>query len=273
VSDAVADALGWNADTNPGTSTLLDESSFYPHFSADIQRAKSRVVMFTPYIGKTRWPQIEPFITDAAARGVEIFLLHRPLDDRVWQEGDPSFGRSVFNSLRGAGVRLIPFSGIHAKTIVIDGEIVYEGSLNWASHVNTYEHMWRFESSQLAAVVERMLQLRDVVKVFAGDEPHAMVCPNCGGFLYALNQRDKGANWAKQAIALACSNYARDKSLCSGYIRRIDQRAPFIALPTCDRGSEMWLYYTKTKGHPWDWRCEHKSCKKIRWIQGDPTPK
>jgi hypothetical protein len=272
VTGSTSRALGWSVDADPQRTTFLDEATFYPSFIADLEKARERVVLYTPFVGKTRWPQIEPFILDAAERGVQVFVLHRPLDDQAWRQGDPSFGTAVFAALRAAGVRLIPFSGIHAKTIVIDGRFVYEGSLNWASHVDTYEHMWRFESPQLAALIERMLQLKDVIRPFEDDAESSRVCPKCGGPLFVLNQADKGANWARQAVALACSNHARDKNLCDGYIRGVDKRAPFADPPPCEKGTEMWLYYTQTTGRPWEWRCDHKSCGRIRWIDGDITP-
>jgi hypothetical protein len=255
---AAAGVAGWSLDVAPKAATLLDESTFYPALRADLHGAQHRLIMFTPYIGKTRWPQVEPMVVDAAERGVEVFILHRPLEDRVWQEGDPAFGRTVFDSLRASGVRLVPFAGIHAKTIVVDSKVVYEGSLNWASHVDTYEHMWRFESPDLAALVERMLQLRNIVNAFGLEDANTRACPHCDGPLYVINQREKGANFANQAIALACANQAHDKSLCKGYIRGIDQRAPFRSVPACERGTDMWLYYTKQTGRPWEWRCEHR---------------
>jgi len=272
VTRSTPGALGWSVDADPQGTTLLDEATFYPSLTADLEKARERVVLFTPYIGKTRWPQIEPFIVNAAGRGVQVFVLHRPLDDQAWRQGDPRFGMAVFADLRAAGVRLIPFAGIHAKTIVIDGRVIYEGSLNWASHVDTYEHMWRFESPQLAALVERMLQLRDVIRPFEDDDQNPRVCPKCGGPLFILNQADRGANWARQAVALACANNARDKSLCEGYIRGVDKRAPFADHPSCEKGTEMWLHYTQKSGRPWEWRCDHKSCRRIRWIDGDITP-
>jgi len=137
---------------------------------------------------------------------------------------------------------------------------------------DTYEHMWRFESPDLAALVERMLQLRNIVNAFGLEDANTRACPHCDGPLYVINQREKGANFANQAIALACANQARDKSLCKGYIRGIDQRAPFRSVPACERGTDMWLYYTKQTGRPWEWRCEHRSCPRLRWISGDPTP-
>ncbi len=199
-----------------------------------------------------------------------MILLHKPLSDPAWRDGDPGFGAAVFTALRASGVHLVPVSGVHAKTIVIDRQIVYDGSLNWASQTASYEQMWRFESRDMAALVERMLQLDAVQKLFEEKRPDARTCPNCGGDLMLVNQREK-ANRSfvdQQPMKLACATHAENKDACSGYLRRVNDRAPFRTAPRCDRGSVMRVHYT-SKGRPWDWRCGHVGCRKIRWLQGD----
>ncbi len=271
VAKTVAEARGWSLE-RPKSSTLLRETEFYGAFAADLSSAASRVILYTPFIGKTRWPQVEPLISALRERGVEVYLLHKPLSDPEWRTGDVAFGRTVFDSLTAIGVRLIPMSGVHAKTIVIDGEIVYEGSLNWASQTSSYEHMWRFDSRDMAVLVEKMLQLKPLVEAYAveGAGNH---CPKCGGPLVLVNQTDKKISQFGQRdlqpMKLGCANYAEDKDSCEGYLRRVDGRPPFVKPPMCPRGTRMKLNYSAKTGRPWDWRCGHSTCKAIRWARGD----
>lgn len=153
VAKSAADATGWTL--SPTKAALLTEADFYPHFAGDLASASERVILYTPFIGKTRWPLVEPHITAMRERGVKVFLLHKPLSDPEWRTGDPEFGKAVFAHLKSIGVYLVPISGVHAKTIVIDSRVVYEGSLNWASQTRSYEHMWRFDSKEMALLVER----------------------------------------------------------------------------------------------------------------------
>ncbi len=271
LTDSSRAESAWISDVPSDSATLLDETQFYSHFERDLANARERVLLFTPFVGKRRWPKIEPHVTSVANRGVEVFLFHRPLDDASWREGDPQFGRRVFEGLSAAGVHLIPISGVHAKTISIDDEIVYEGSLNWASHTASYEHMWRIEDPGFARLINRMLQLREITRPFSEGFADATTCPNCGGQLRLLNQRDKGANWSKQAMAFVCENYSRDKKSCRGYLRGVDKRPPIRSLQVCDRGTTMHLYRTKN-GRPWEWRCSHRSCSWTRWNKGDIEP-
>jgi hypothetical protein len=260
-------AQGWGVSAASKSVTLLTETDFYSSFTLDLSKAKNRVVLYTPFIGKTRWPLVEPHISALTNRGVQVFLLHKPLTDPEWRRGDPAFGKAVLDALKSSGVTLIPISGVHSKTIVIDDYIVYDGSLNWASQTASYEHMWRFLSSGMAALVARMLQLEPVLQAFSEDD-HASRCPRCGGPLIVVNQAQQGIQNDSNPMKLGCLNYAKDKESCAGYLRRVDARAPFESPPVCDKGTRMALRYAKT-GRPWAWHCGHKTCKPIRWVKGD----
>ena len=224
------------------------------------------MVLYTPFIGKTRWPLVVPYIAMLRERDLEVLLLHKPISDPAWRRGDMEFGKSVFDSLARLGVKLIPLSGVHAKTIVIDSKVVYEGSLNWASQTSSYEHMWRFNSPDMAKLVEKMLRLDAITKAF-GEEPAGDRCLKCGGPLILINQ-------ARQHLAdphplkLGCARWNEDKTTCNGYLRRVDGRAPFLDPPKCPCGARMSVKYGKD-GHPWNWTCGHKGCRTIRWVNGD----
>lgn len=261
-------AVGWGTADAPAAVTLHDETSFYPAFLADLAAAREQVVLYTPYIGKTRWPKVAAHITDLAARGVEVILLHKPLSDPAWKEGDPVWGKKVFTSLADAGVKLVPISGVHAKTILIDGRLVYEGSLNWASQTQSYEHMLRIESRDVALLVERMMQLRDLLSGFRIPNAPEATCPNCGGPLIVINQTSQGVKGDSQPLKLACLNYQLKKAACKGHLRGVDQRAPFLKPPNCPKGSPMTIKWSSS-GKPWSWSCPHKGCQWPRWRFGD----
>ncbi len=266
IAQSISASQAWSTD-KPRDAQLHTEATFYPAFASDLSEARERVVLYTPFIGKTRWPIIEPHIAALRARGVPVYLLHKPLSDREWRQADPAFGATVFASLRSIGVHLIPISGVHAKTIVIDGRIVYDGSLNWASQTSSYEHMWRLASKDMALLVERMLQLEPIVEAFGSSEQRANQCPNCHGPLILINQTQQAMRDA-YPVKLGCYNYSEDKERCDGYLRRVDGRPPFATPPKCPRGVPMKLTYSRT-GRPWAWGCGQKGCRVIRWARGD----
>jgi hypothetical protein len=267
VAQGVSDVNRWTF-TRRKSVTLLTETDFYGAFTNDLNEAKERVILYTPFIGTTRWPSVEPQIAAMRQRGVAVYLLHKPLSDPDWKRGNQDFGRSVFERLVAIGVKLIPISGVHAKTIVIDGRIVYEGSLNWASQTVSYEHMWRFESRDMAALVEKMLQLKPIIEAYT-QENVGDRCPSCAGRLMLINQAQQSQRDV-HPVKLGCYNHAEDKESCEGYLRRVDGRAPFLRPPTCGKGSRMEVHFSQS-GKPWDWRCAHKGCKAVRWARGDCT--
>jgi hypothetical protein len=266
IAQSVSASRAWSTE-KPRDAALLTEATFYPAFARDLGDARERVVLYTPFIGKTRWPIIEPHIAALRSRGVAVYLLHKPLSDREWKQGDPAFGAAVFASLRAMGVHLIPLSGVHAKTIVIDGRIVYDGSLNWASQTSSYEHMWRLASKEMALLIERMLQLEPIVEAFGSSEQRGAQCPKCQGPLILINQTQQSMRDA-YPVKLGCYNYSEDKGQCDGYLRRVDGRPPFASPPLCPRGVRMKVAYSKT-GRPWAWQCGHKGCRTVRWARGD----
>ncbi len=282
VAQSVSTAHGWGEVALPKGMALFDETTFYPAFIKDLRRAKERVILYTPFIGKTRWPKIEPEITalrewtqvlegQRGRAAVEVYLLHKPLCDPEWRKGDPDFGRAVFEHLGQLGVHLIPMSGIHAKTIVIDGHIVYDGSLNWASQTASHEHMWRLESRDAAALIERMLQLEPLIANYENSSAgESSCCPKCGGELVLVNQKNQNATFNdRQPLKLACLRHSLEKTSCSGHVRAVDRRAPFITAPKCPTCRRRMRLERNAHGKPYRWNCGQLGCKPIRWLAGD----
>ena len=265
IAKTVAGVKGWEVKATD-KAIPLSETEFYGYFTADLMKAIQRVVLYTPFIGKTRWPSVAPYISLLRERNVEVFLLHKPLTDPEWRQADLRFGKNVLESLSRIGVKLIPLSGVHAKTIVIDSEIVYDGSLNWASQTSSKERMWRFKSSDMAKLIEKMLQLDPITEAF-GEKDVGDCCPYCGGPLILINQAKQNPR-DPYPLKLGCARWSEDKSSCRGYLRRVDGRVPFSEPPTCALGVKMRVNCTK-EGRPWDWRCRHKGCRPIRWVRGD----
>jgi hypothetical protein len=271
VAKVAGDVRGWDLSDVTGAS-LLTEREFYSAFGADLIAAKHRAVLFTPFIGKSRWPYVAPLIELVREHGVEVFVFHKPLSDPEWRKGDVGFGMQVFKRLEAIGVHLVPISGVHAKTIVIDSHILYDGSLNWASQVTSYELMWRFENREMAVLVERMLQLESIANAYGrGDEE--VVCPSCHGKLVVVNQRERrGRGFAqpdKQPLKFGCLTHEDEPDRCpGGYLRSVSGRSPYTSPPVCARGGEMRIKYSKS-GKPWSWACGHAGCRSVRWVRGD----
>jgi hypothetical protein len=151
-----------------GTTRWFRESGALPAVRQDVQGARRSVLVAAPYTterGVGRW--LADF--DAVRRrGVRVRVLTRPPDEntREWQA-----------RLRAAGCEIELRPGMHEKIVIVDGRVLWEGSLNLLSHRNTTEVMRRSENSAYCDQVELLLYGRGGAQQ-AGPAPP---CPVCGG--------------------------------------------------------------------------------------------
>ena len=111
------------------SSQLFDETAFYQAFTRDLKRAKREVIIESPYMTTARVRTILPTLQNLIKKGVKVkvntrFPEHHDQVLRVqaW---------IVTKELRNIGVKVRFFSDYHHRKIaVIDGYILWEGSLN-----------------------------------------------------------------------------------------------------------------------------------------------
>jgi len=168
-------------DFPEGAAGAFTEGSFYPAFQQDLARVRRSVVIFSPFAtgpGTGRWVDL---LRSALARGVRVRVLTRP-------PGEPDSGKTdevgeLVRGLRDLGVAVDLRARMHEKIAILDGRILWHGSLNILSHRDTHESMLRIESpaacSQLARFVSAPAVRRDDAPALdACENPE---CPNCGG--------------------------------------------------------------------------------------------
>jgi hypothetical protein len=159
---------------------LFNEGSFYPAFLSDIDGAKESIVLFSPFAteaGTSRW--IEP-LRIAILRGVHVRLLTRPPTDGG--AGPSVASPELVQSLRSLGIIVDLRSQMHEKIAVVDGNVLWHGSLNVLSHRNTHESMLRIESRAVCDMIGRLVSKdgsrRDRPDLHAAENPK---CGVCGG--------------------------------------------------------------------------------------------
>ena len=130
------------------SSKLYDECSFYAAFTKDFKSANREVIIESPFITKRRSTQLAPLCKKLVKRGVEIKILTRnPNHHDNYLRIQAWAGIKI---MRGAGARVFSCDDLrHRKIAVIDGEILWEGSLNMLSHNNSRELMRRTQSKEL----------------------------------------------------------------------------------------------------------------------------
>ena len=144
----------------PIDSELHDESSFFSAFSKDFKAAKREVVIESPFMTKRRASELAPLCRRIIQKGVSVSIYTRNPSDH--DTGLREQALIAMDILKTAGVKVISCNDMrHRKLAIIDGQILWEGSLNMLSHSNSREMMRRSVSEKLC---DEMFQFTGIKK-------------------------------------------------------------------------------------------------------------
>lgn len=141
------------------SSSLFDERTFYKAFIKDLEHCKEEVIIESPYLTCSRTASLTPIFKKLSKKGVKLTVNTRypghhdqRLKIQAWL---------AIKQLRKSGVKVKFFYDLrHRKIAVIDGQILWEGSLNILSQNLSRELMRRTESALLANQMINFLGLR-----------------------------------------------------------------------------------------------------------------
>ncbi len=129
---------------NNFTSELHDEKTFYKAFLEDLDRARSEVIIESPFITTDRMKTLWPALNRAYSRGIKIYIITR--DPKDHNNGYELQSESEIGRLEEVGIQVFLCTGNHhRKVAIIDREILWEGSLNILSQTKSREFMRRLE--------------------------------------------------------------------------------------------------------------------------------
>lgn len=191
------------------------EGTFYPAFSTDLARVRKSVVIFSPFAtgaGTSRWIEL---LRSAISRGVSVRILTKPPTE--FGGGDTQEVTELVRGMRALGVSVDLRARMHEKIAILDGRVLWHGSLNILSHRDTHESMLRIDSpaacKQLARYVSTPMGRRDEDQSL--DAPENPACPKCS--------RATVWNDGRYGVWFECEN-----AECDGKVdpRRGRQRTP-----------------------------------------------
>ncbi|OIP86310.1 hypothetical protein AUK57_00865 [Candidatus Saccharibacteria bacterium CG2_30_41_52] len=131
------------------SSSLFNQDTFYKSFIKDLKNASNLVLIESPFITEKRLVLFIPVFEKLIKRGVRIIINtkpseeHNPLlyDQVLWAVGEmQNIGAEVFMTV-----------GHHRKLAIIDGSILWEGSLNILSQYDSCEVMRRITGDEIVA--------------------------------------------------------------------------------------------------------------------------
>lgn len=134
---------------------IYDGRSFYPVLSEDVRNAKNEILIVSPFMRKSRITQILRLLSEAMLNNAKIVVVTRPAED--FPEKDQKSVIENTQKLESCGIEVRHRAGFHQKFTVIDGQIVWYGSVNFLSFGAAEESIMRFTSHDIAG------QLMDTV--------------------------------------------------------------------------------------------------------------
>ncbi|HEY9717722.1 MAG TPA: helix-turn-helix domain-containing protein [Trichormus sp.] len=132
---------------------VYDETGFYKAFADDLKAARALVLIQSPFLREWRISTLEPVLRDCINRRVRICVFAQT---EAMRDAKVVAGAKRLIEI---GVHVSCRSGVHAKVIIIDEEILYDGSLNSFSHTTSSERMTRWEDRDMACQAMLMHEL------------------------------------------------------------------------------------------------------------------
>lgn len=138
-------------------SRLLDQNTFYPCFLKDLRRCHREVIIECPFVTMRRVHYLLPALRGLTIRRVRVVVNTKPLYE--YSGALRRQAELAIVAMQEAGVRVLFTGGHHRKLVILDKEVIYEGSLNILSQSDSCEIMRRIESRALATELVDFLKL------------------------------------------------------------------------------------------------------------------
>ncbi len=127
---------------------IYDQNSFQERFLQDIAQAGESVVIVSPYVTVKRVKWIEATIAQCIQKRVKATVVTR--DPQTLPASSRGAAQAAIQMLQGQRVEVICREGIHQKYAVIDGSVVWYGSINLLSFGASRESVMRLVSGSIA---------------------------------------------------------------------------------------------------------------------------
>jgi superfamily I DNA and/or RNA helicase len=248
-------------EISDSTFTLFDQTNFYDVFSNDLKKAKSRIVILSPFILKKSVETLLDAFESILQKNVPIYVVTRKSE--FLKENKTEVAETL-EELKRIGVKVIELTSdaekdekFHHKIAVIDNAVFYYGSLNILAHSKSSDSMMAFRSKKTVAQLVRVFGVNKIIKdhenikntnsrlsiiQIAGEEilknnSAEGNCPIC--------KRRLELNHCNDGFYFACSNKAHEKH-CTIEIDNVKKAVASLKIKCakCSSG-QMILQYAK----------------------------
>lgn len=139
------------------TSQLYDQNTFYRAFDKDIATCRETLVIESPFITTARVSMLLPTLKKLRKRNVRIVV-----NTRNPEEHDGIYeiqAEHAVSEMQDLGIKVLYTTKHHRKIAIIDGSIVWEGSLNILSYNDSCEIMRRTRSPIIAQQMTSFIKI------------------------------------------------------------------------------------------------------------------
>lgn len=141
------------------TPILFNEETFYKELERDLDGARALVLILCPFLTDHRVGKLRSTLQACINRGVCVCIFVRPNTARNRDEPVRDTSERAIQMLASIGVHISYREHIHQKTVVIDDNILWHGSLNVLSHKDSSDSMMRFTERTLIRQVLKFQRL------------------------------------------------------------------------------------------------------------------
>ena len=169
---------------------VVTQEYFYRVLSGDVERAKNRIIMYSPFVTLDRVSFLLPMLQAAIERGVKIYVITKVLEER--SRAERAVIENIEARLAAVGIVVIHKLRMHEKLVFVDDDVTWLGSLNPLSFSNTQEIMERRRSKVVQKDYFQVLRLQELISAYGTPEE---ICPVCGCEMMAAEGADQPYYW------------------------------------------------------------------------------
>ena len=130
------------------TEIIYDNNNYKDIFNSDIRKARTDILIFSPYIRRFKLSQFVGELSKCILNGVKVTVVTRPPDDFKVDLRNNVIDNIEY--LKQANIVVKLQTNIQHKFAVIDSKIVWYGNINFLNHDKVEESIMRIESLEIA---------------------------------------------------------------------------------------------------------------------------
>ncbi len=146
---------------------IYDQTNFYQAFLEDMKRAKSRIVIFSPFISRKRVETLLADFHNISQKGVPIYIIARKTKSEVVDDLLTNNVKIIFASKE---LGFEEFDKFHFKLALVDNSVIYYGSLNILAQFESAESMIAFRAKKTVAQLIRNFGIDSIIKEYLANQ-------------------------------------------------------------------------------------------------------